>query len=293
MTGTKTGRRGLRAARPYLYILPMLIFALVFCYYPAIKTLLYSFSLVNIQGEIVGFAGLENYQYLFSRRDFGIALTNTLKLVAINTPVTLIITLLFAVLCARKKPGIGVAEWLFSLPMAVSMSAAALIFQVLLNPSTGFINAVLGLDIGWLEDKNTAMWAILLITIWMGIGFNFLLLLSALRSIPSGVLDAAALDGCKPLRLFFQVQLPHILPTVFYVLCSNLVLAILTSGPIIMLTDGGPARSTTTLVFMLYSSGYGSSNYSLAACVSVVAFLLSFTFAFGAFVLDGKRGRDK
>lgn len=278
-----------RAVKPYLFLLPMLVFAVAFSYYPALKTLLYSFSTVNFKGEITGYAGLENFRYLFSRKDFSIALGNTLRLTLINTPLTVVLTLLFAALCQEKRPLSGLNEMLFTLPMAVSMSAAALIFKVMLNPTVGIVNYTLGLKIGWYEDRATAMQGILLLTIWMGLGFNFLLFLSALRGIPTGITDSAQLDGAGIIRRFFAIQLPLISPTLFYVLCTNMILAMLTSGPIIILTDGGPARATTTLIFMMYSSGYGSSNYSLAACISVVAFLLTLLFTVGAFRLEGKK----
>ena len=281
------------AVKPYLFLLPMCVFAVAFCYYPALKTLLFSVSTVNFRGEITEFAPpghlWDNFRYLFSRRDFAIALQNTLKLTLINTPVTVVLSLLFALMCFRRRPLSGVSEMLFTLPMAVSMAAAALIFKVLLNPTVGIVNLALGLKIGWYEDKNTAMAGVLMLTVWMGLGFNFLLFLSALRGIPSGVLDSAQLDGAGPLRRFFSIQLPLISPTVFYVFCSNMILAMLTSGPIIIITDGGPARATTTLIFMMYSSGYGSSNYSLAACISVCAFLLTLLFTIGAFWLEGKK----
>lgn len=275
--------------KPYLFLLPMLVFAVGFCYYPAVKTFLYSLSSVNFKGEITGFVGLDNFRYLFSRPDFSTAIRNTLQLSLINTPVTIFITVLLARLCAVKKPGHSVYELLFSLPMAVSMSAAAMMFKVLLSPAASPINAVLGVNIDWLGSRSTAMYGIMLLTVWMGIGFNFLLFLSALRNIPSSVLEAAQMDGAGPVKRFFHVELPIISPTLFYVLCTNLVQAVMTSGPIIILTDGGPARSTTTLIFMMYSSGYGSSNYSLAACISLITFLITLLFTIGAFALEGKR----
>ena len=105
-----------KKAKPYLFLLPMLLFALGFCYYPAIKTFIYSLCSVNFRGQITGFAGLENFRYLFSRPDFAKAIENTLKLTCINTPITVVITLLFARLSQRKKPGCSMYELFFSLP---------------------------------------------------------------------------------------------------------------------------------------------------------------------------------
>lgn len=270
----------------------MLLFAIGFYYYPAIRTFIYSISRVNAQGKIVGFAGLENFRYLFERPVFQIALENTLKLVLVNTPVTVVITVLLARLCALKKPGHSVYELLFALPMAVSMSAAALMFKMLLSPVASPINAFLGLNLDWLGNRDTAMWGIVSLTIWMGLGFNYLLFLSAFRNVSKSMLEAAQMDGAGPIRRFFHIELPAISPTLFYVICTNLVQAIMTSGPIIILTDGGPARSTTTMIFMMYSSGYGSSDYSLAACISLITFLMTLLFTIGAFALEGKKVQE-
>lgn len=278
-----------RRMKPYLMLLPMLVFAIGFCYFPAVKTFLYSLASVNFKGEITGFVGLDNFRYLFSRPDFARAMANTMKLALVNTPVTVVITLLLARLCARKKPLHSVYELLFSLPMAVSMSAAALLFKLLLSPAASPLSALTGLHIDWLGNRTTAIWGIVFLTIWMGIGFNYLLFLSAFRNVPESTLEAAQMDGAGPVKRFFHVEVPAVSPTIFYVVCTNLVQAMMTSGPIIILTDGGPARSTTTLIFMMYSSGYGSSNYSLAACISLITFLLTLLFTIGAFALEGKR----
>lgn len=275
--------------KPYLFLLPILLFAIGFVYYPFFKTFLYSFSRVNFKGEITGFVGLENFRYLFSRRDFGIALKNTLQLTLLNVPITLAITIFLALLATNRRRGSAIYETMFTLPMAVSMSAAALIFKVLLNPTVGYINHLFQLNIGWYEDRNTALYGILMLTVWMGIGFDFLLFLSAFRSVPRHLMEAALIDGASAGNRFLRIQLPLISPTILYVACTNMVLAMMTSGPIIILTQGGPSRATTTLIYMMYSSGYSSSNYSLAACVSLITFALTLLFTIGAFTLEGKK----
>lgn len=279
-----------RRWKPYLFLLPMVAFAVGFVYYPFLKTFLYAFSRVNFKGEITGFVGLENFQYMFSRRDFKIALENTLKLMLINVPVTLVLTLSMALMVYRPRRLRALNESLLSVPMAVSMASAGLIFKVLLHPTVGYLNYALGLRVGWYTDKSTAMYGILMLTVWMGLGFNFLLFLSALRSVPAQVMEAATIDGAGPAARFFRVQLPLISPTLFYVACTNMVQAMMTSGPIIVLTQGGPSRATTTLIYMMYSSGYSSANYGLAACVSLVTFGLTLAFTIGGFWIERQRG---
>ena len=286
LSGAARLKRGLK---PYLLCLPIVVFAIGFVYYPFLKTLLDSFSVVSAKGEITGFAGLSNYASLFGKSNFRTALTNTLKLTALNVPITLLITLGLALLCRRRRPLSPVYETLFTLPMAVAMSAAAMIFKVLLNPTVGYVNYALGLNVGWFTQRQSALYGILAITVWMGVPLNFLLLLAALRAVPSELSEAAAIDGAGFWERLWRVQLPLVSPTLLYVLCTNMVLSLMTAGPVMIITQGGPSRSTTTLLYLMYVSGYGSANYSLAACVAVVTFLLTLSFTMLAFVLE-RRG---
>lgn len=279
----------MRRARPYLFILPIMLFAIGFIYYPFIKTFLYSFSTVNARGVITGFAGLDNFNYLFTRRDFKTAIENTLKITAINVPLTVLITMGLALLANKKRRLSPVYETLFTLPMAIAMSAAAMIFKVLLNPTVGYLNHALGLNLGWYQSREYAIYGILMLTVWMGIGFDFLLFLSAFRAVPDQLIEAGIIDGAGAFSRFFKIQLPLISPTILFVTLTNMVLAMMVSGPVIILTQGGPARSTTTLIFMMYNSGYGSGNYSLSACISLVAFALTFSFTLLAFYVEKKR----
>lgn len=274
---------------PYLYILPIIFFAVLFTYYPFVRTFLYSFSTVNFKGEIAAFSGLENYEYLFSNQSFTTALLNTIKLAAMFVPLNLIISLGLALLCRKRRTLSPAYELMFTLPMAISMSALSLIFKLMLNPTVGIVNELLGIDWGWFTDKGYALIGILLVCLWMGISFDFLLFLSALRNVPVSLTEASIIDGAGPVTRFFCIQLPMISPTVFFVVCTNVIQSIMVSGPIMIITEGGPFRSTTTLLYMMYTSGYQSSNYSLAACLSMVTFVLTLGFTILAFSYERKK----
>ena len=291
--GISARARAGRRLKPYLFILPILLFAVGFVYYPFFRTFLYSFSAVNVMGEITSFAGFDNYRYLFSRREFGAAISNTLRLTAMNVPLTMLITLLLGRLLKEKRFLCGLFETMIAATMAVSMGSAALTFRVMLNPTVGWINSVLGIGVRWYEDRNTALYGILLLTVWMGIGFNFLLFLAAFRNVDRDVTDQARLDGAGTARVFFSVELLLVSPTLLYALCTNTILALMTSGPIMILTKGGPSRSTTTLIYLMYTTGYGSGNYAMAACVAAVTFLLTLAFTLAGLWADGKRGDAK
>lgn len=273
---------------PYLYIFPILLFSVLFTYYPFFRTFLYSFSIVNFKGEITAFVGLDNFKYLFSNQSFFHALGVTLRLVAMFVPLNLIISLGLAVLCNKRRKLSVAYELMFTLPMAVSMSALAMIFKLMLNPTVGIVNQIFGIDWGWFTDKNYALYGILLVCLWMGIAFDFLLFLAAMRNVPVSLIEASIIDGAGPLTRFFYIQLPIISPTIFYVICTNVMLSIMTSGPVMIITEGGPVRSTTTLIYMMFTSGYQSSNFSLASCISLVVFALTLSFTLLAFSFERK-----
>lgn len=278
-----------RVLTAYAFLAPIVIFAILFVYYPFIKTIINSLCAVNDRGQILRFVGLDNYKYVFGRSDFKKALTNSIIITAINVPATLLITISLARLATKKRRLSPVYETMFTLPMSISMSAACMIFKSMFSPTLGFINAFFGLELGWFESRDTALYTCLILTVWMGIGFDFLLFQSAFRSIPQHITEAADLDGANFFIRFFKIELPMVSSTVFYVLCTNMVLAMMTSGPMIIITQGGPSRSTSTLMYMMYASGFGSSNYPLAAVVSLVAFALTFGFTLLSFVFERKK----
>ena len=267
-----------------------MVFAIAFIYFPFIRTIINAFSRVNSKGIIKGFAGLENFIYTYSRKDFLPALKHTLIIAIFNVPITLVITLTLALLSQKRRRLSAVYETMFTLPMSVSMSAACMIFKSMFSPSVGFINYFFGLKLGWYESVDTALASCIILTVWMGIGFDFLLMLSALRGIPENVMEATRVDGISTFRRIFRVQIPLISPTIFYVFCTNLVLAMMTSAPMIIIMGISSASSATnTLMSMMYQSGFSSSDYGLAAVLSLTAFVLTLGFTILSFVFERKK----
>ena len=267
----------------------MLFFAFCFVYFPFARTFLYSFFRVNFRGDISGFAGLRNFRRLFTDPVFFTALANSLKLTVIAVALILVVSYTLALLAARKRKAGMLYETMFIIPMAVAMPAASQIFKMLLEPNMGLLNHVLSLDIGWFHDSRTALYGIIMVCVWIGIPFNFLLFLSALRNIPSHLMEAVEIDGAGIFMKIFRIQIPLTTPTIFYVVCTNIVLAMMTSTPVMIITGGQPGYSTVTLIFMMYTFGYQSSNYSLAACISLVTFVLVFGMVYLAFIFERRK----
>ena len=272
-----------------LFLAPIIIFAVLFSYYPFARIIVNSFSKVNSTGFITGFDGLDNYSYVFSRSDFGRAVTNTLVLTLFNVPITMVLALTFALMTEKRSTLGSISEFLFTLPMAISMSAAALIFKSMFSPDLGIINKVFGISTRWFQDPKTSLLTVVILTVWMGIGFNYLLFLYSLRNISSSVVEAARLDGSHGLGLIFRIKIPMISQTILYTVITNLILAMTCSAPMIIITQGGPSRSTTTLMYMMYSSGLGSSDYGLAAVVSIVCFVMTMIHTVIIFLVTRKK----
>jgi sn-glycerol 3-phosphate transport system permease protein len=160
---------------------------------------------------------------------------------------------------------------------------------MILEPNMGILNHTFSLNIGWFSDPKTALFGIVMVCLWIGVPFDFLLFLSALRNIPSHLIEAADLDGAGAMRKLFRLQIPLTTPTILYVVCTNAVLGMMTAAPIMIITGGQPGYSTVTLIFMMYTSGYQSSNYGLAACISLVAFVLAFGMVLLAFLFENRK----
>lgn len=164
-----------------------------------------------------------------------------------------------------------------------------MVFKLLLNPTIGIVNYALDINFMWFQDPKYALVGIILICVWIGVPFDFLLLLSAVRNVPAQLIESARIDGAGYFRRLFKIIVPLISPTLMYLICVNFVAAIMTSAPVLLITEGGPARSTTTLIYMMYTSGYQSSDYSTAACISVVTFVITIGVMALSMYFDAKK----
>lgn len=277
-----------RRISPYLYLLPAVVLAYLFSYRPFFKTIVNSLSLVNFSGKIVEYVGLENFRLLFADRNFQTSLLNTFRFALLFIPLDLLICLAFALLVYRKRRFNGFNETLFILPMAVAMSSAALVFKAIFNPTIGVVNYLFSLTIQWFDDPAWAMVTIVILGIWMALGLDFLLLLGALRSVPRQLLEAAQMEGAGAWDTFFRIQLPLISPTILFIISTRLRDSMLLGGPVMVMTAGGPFRSTQTLVYQMYVEGFVAGNYSKGSAISVVVFALTFMLILLAFRFERK-----
>lgn len=261
-------------------VVPALAITAVFVFVPLGRVLLLSLQGTDIFGRPAGWVGVRNYATMLGDPAFLRTMLTTAAFCAAVVAGRLVVGLLVTVPLTTTLRGMPVFRALLTSPMAMSVSAASVAFAAMLAPGTGLVDRVLtslgGPSIPWLTDSRWALLSVVAVTVWGSLGFTVLLLLGAFGSIDPEVLEAARLDGAGPLRSLWSISLPLVTPTLFFVVVTGTVEALTTFGQIAILTQGGPAGSTRTLVYALYQQafGSGSANFGLASALGVVLFVL-------------------
>lgn len=274
--------------KPLLYLAPCLFFVILFSYYPFVRTFILSFSITNISGEISAFIGLEHFQNLINDPNLYNALGNSLKYALITAPVSVVTSLILALLAEESRPGSKFYQVMFGIPMAVSMSAAAMIFQLLLNPSIGMFNYLIQSDIRWFSDPDYALFGIILLSVWLALGFDYLFLLGALRNVPNELLEAADVEGAGYFQKLLKIKIPLISPTFFFVVITDVIGGLLVFAQVEIITGGGPRGSTETLMFWMYREGFQRGNYGYGSAIAIAIFVIVMFFTVLMFIYERK-----
>ncbi|OPJ59491.1 carbohydrate ABC transporter permease [Clostridium chromiireducens] len=278
----------LKKIEPYLYLTPCLLGFWIFMFFPFLKTIFLSFNITNANGEAVEFVGFDNYKELFLSSDFLNSIQITIKFVAITAIPAIIIGLILAVLANRKFKGNNVFEVMFAMPMAVSSSAAAVVWMLLFHPSIGIINYLIKAQIGWLTDEKLALFSVALVTVWLNIGLNFIFILTGLKNIPDELNESAQIDGASKILKFFRLTFPLISPTLFFVVFINMVNSFQSFAQIKLLTSGGPANSTNVIVHEIYREAFFNNRFETACAESTVLFFIIFLITLVQFGFEKK-----
>lgn len=265
-------------SKAYLYLAPAVILAALFCWYPAIIGFVQSFLTVNASGKVLGFAGLANYRSLFSDKAFQNSLKVSLRFILLFVPANTFVTLLAASMTRRKSRFSAIPEYVFFAPVAVSLSAYSLIMKDLFRGTASVINKLFGLKFGWITEPAGAMATLVILGIFLDFGIDYILLMCAFRSSDKSVLEAARMDGAGGWRLFWQIELPLIRETTLVTIFLALKDAILISAPIIILTEGGPYRSTETVMFYYYLEAFKSGNRGVQNALSALVIVIAAIF---------------
>ena len=271
-----------KSVQPYFLILPAVILAVSFSLLPFAKTFMLSFLSVTQRDGITGFAGLENFAALFRDPHFRASIMHTLVFMALFLPLNTLLTLLAASLTRRKERGSVIFEYIFFTPLAVSMAAYAMIFSQMFRGRVSIVNRIFGTDLLWLDQPASAMMTLVLLSVFLDFGLDYILLLSSFRSIDRSVIEAAEIDGAGRARMLFSIELPMIRDMILVTLFMAAKDAALISAPVMVLTEGGPFRSTETVMYYYYLEAFRSSNIQAGRAISVLMVTISVLLMAGA-----------
>jgi len=265
-------------ALPYLLLAPQLLVSLVFFYWPAVQALWQSFLVQDAFGLSTEFVWFENYAQLFKDSDYYYAIGVTFLFAAIVAFLSLGFGLLFAAMADRHIKGAQIYRTFLFLPYAVAPAVASVLFIFMFQPGLGlFAHLLQAAGIDWNPALNgmQAMILVILAATWKQISYNFLFFLAGLQSIPKSVIEAAAIDGAKPLRRFWTIVFPLLSPTTFFLIVVNITYTFFdTLGIIDTATGGGPNGATETLVYKVFQDGRIGSDLGGSAAQSVILMVL-------------------
>ena len=267
---------------PYLFLAPVAILGLAFFVGPLLFALYVSFTHWDAI-TAPDWVGIANYRYLLTRDPFFFtSLLHTFVFAGGTVMLGASVSLGIAVAISRSRLQ---AFWriVFWLPMVISLVAVAWMWWFILNDTYGLVNRVLGL-LGlpgpeWLTNPSTSMLSLIIVAAWLSIGQNVLLFLTGLAAIDESYYEAARLDGAGPARLFRHVTLPLLRPTILFVFVTNFITALSSFALMLIMTDGGPARSTTVGALYLYNMAFSDLRLGRASAAAYILFAIIFVIS--------------
>lgn len=259
---------------PYLLILPQMIITAIFFLWPAAQALWASLLSSDPFGFSSQFTGLANFISLFNDNYYLSSFQTTAIFSGLVTVSGLLISLLLAALVNHVLQGKKFYQMLLLLPYAVAPAIAAVMWMLLFSPGPGLIShwlATLGIQWNIAQNSGQALFLVILASVWQQISYNFLFFFAALQSIPTSLIEAAALDGAGPVQRFFHLSLPLMAPVSFFLLVVNIIYAFFDTFPVIdAITQGGPVQATTTLIYKIYREGFTGLDLGASAAQSVI-----------------------
>ena len=273
--------RNQRLLIPYIFIAPNVVVFAVFMFVP----ILFAFYISLNEWTLIGyptFVGLGNYLDMLEDSEFLRAFYNTGVYTLGTVPTSIALGLVVALGLNRKLPGRTLLRSIFFVPVIISLVAVALIASWIFNDNYGIINAALSAvgigDVPWLSSARWAMISLIIATLWIRLGFNMVIYLAALQSIPTELYDAARVDGASGWRRFRHITWPLLGPTTFLLVIINIIYSLHVFDLIYVMTGGGPGFSTTVLVQYIYQMAFTEGQMGYASAIGVVLYLLLLVF---------------
>ena len=260
------------AMRPYLMVAPAMAVFGVFILYPIFYMIYLSFFDWNLIGDMK-YIGLENYTDMLGDKDFWQVLGNSVYYMVMVVIFEMVLSLLLAAYLNRNTRTNRILQSIAFTPYITSMVSVAFIWMWLMDSDYGLLNYLLSLvgigPVGWLSDPKVAMNSLVLVSVWKGLGYNTIIIISAMQSVPGYLYEAAALDKTPKWKSFWKITLPMISPTLFFLALMNIIAALKVFETVNIMTQGGPMNSTNTLVYNIYQYGFEYFKIGYASALGV------------------------
>lgn len=267
---------------PYLFLLPAALVLIIFFFIPFFQTVWLSFFDYSNSIYYAHFNGLQNYIEIIHNPIFYKVMINTFIYLIVAVPILAIIPLFLAILINQKIRGITLYKILIYLPVIVSIVVAAIAFKWL-YAEQGILNYLLNIlhinSIGWLTDPKYAIYSVIIVTIWKGIGYYMMIYLAALMSVPKELYEACDIDGAGFFIKHLTVTIPHIMPTIALVTTISSISAMKIFAEIYVMTKGGPLNSTKTIVYYIYEKAFENLDLGYASAMAVILLAVVMVFS--------------
>ena len=265
----------------WLFIAPTMLGLLILNFWPILNTVWQSLCKTGDFGRGNEFVGLKNYTDVLQTGEFWGSLVNTFKYAVIEVPFSIAIALVLAVLLNRKMRGRAVYRTVFFMPMVAAPAAVAMVWKWLYNQQYGLLNHLSGQQTAWISNGSIAWISIGIVGVWSILGYNMVLLIGGLQEIPHDYYEAASIDGASGIKQFFQITVPLLSPTLFFIIQTRIIGALQQFDLIYMvMDDSNPAMSSVQTVvplFYRYAFTYGNKGYGAAIVMLLLVVILALT----------------
>ncbi len=268
----------------YLFMAPSLLFFAGFVIFPMGMCLVTSFF--NYTMSDFSFIGLGNYQTMLGDAVFIRALVNTILIVVVSVPITCLFSLWVAsVIYQMRQVHTSFFRCVFYLPVVTGSVAVTVVWKWIFNNYTGVLNyvckalGIIGTNVNWLGDPNTALWCIITILLTTSVGQPIVLYVSALSNVDHSLVEAASVDGATSLQTFWRIKWPQIMPTTLYILVITTINSFQCFALIQLLTSGGPNHATETIMYYIYYNAFKLQNYGYGSAMGIILAVIIAVFS--------------
>jgi multiple sugar transport system permease protein len=270
--------RGRRNIEGWIFIGPAIFGILAFQFVPILVSMYASLTTWDGMNP-PEFTGIENFRRLLVEDEFfRETLKNTIFFTLGHIPLTIVFALLLALLCNLNLPGISIFRTAYFIPAVSNVVAISVVWFWIYQPQNGVLNSTLsriGIDgPAWLSSTTWAMPAVILVSVWQGVGYPMVIMLAGLQGIPHELYEAAKIDGASSWNQFWKITIPLLTPTLFFLFITQFISSFQVFGIIYVMTQGGPANATSVYIYYLYQNAFAFGRMGYASAMAWILFAI-------------------